>query len=246
MEQRKRQPSAVKRQQVHCQIATIPGRKKTLIQAIESLLPQVDSITLVFNGFSLPSGMSDYLITFGDKIDCWQFDKKPHFDGWKFYQANRHDGYILICDDDLVYPPDFAERMVAKCREYKNKTVVSIMGKIYSHFPVKSYYHDIDINLKATGEIPLDFIVQVPGTCGLCYHSKLLPELDETAFTGINADVYLAKYLKEKGILSVVTKHEEGWVKSTFEELGPGAESVFSMNKATDRKLTEMLNNIIL
>lgn len=88
-------------------MATFRGRERCVQEAIDSLVNQVDEIVLYDN------------------------ESNPDLtDNGKFYGLNilEEDCYYLSCDDDLIYPADYANRMVEAIE--RKGGIVSHHGRI--------------------------------------------------------------------------------------------------------------------
>jgi hypothetical protein len=101
-------------------MATFPGREGVLAVALDSLRNQTrppDAVHLYHNG------------------------KRPDLtDNGKFYGLREETDpcYYLTCDDDIIYPPDYIERMVAAIRRHGG--VVTHYGRILRG-EASNYYH---------------------------------------------------------------------------------------------------------
>ena len=107
-------------------IATIPGREAALQRCVESLRPQVDGVCVFYDKHGDPNAhvqrvfVSEY--RYGDRGD-----------GAKFYWLQRempemHNPFVLVCDDDLEYPPDYAVTM--KKHRDRSPGLVGVSGAI--------------------------------------------------------------------------------------------------------------------
>ena len=99
-------------------MATMAGREKYLDMAVNSLQRQVDEIIIYDNK-----------------------DKPGLTDNGKFYGLTEFSEpvYYLSCDDDLIYPPNYASDMVQAIR--RTGTIVTHHGRKLSGLG-KDYYHD--------------------------------------------------------------------------------------------------------
>ena len=209
---------------VIAQIATLKSRSFTLAKAVESLVRQGVKVKVIQNGPGTDRPMSD---------------------GWKFYNVNQHKGYVLICDDDILYPSDFAEKMIEKVEEYDRKAVITCMGKIMKPRPIKSFYHDELVCFKTFETLTEDREVKIPGTCAMAFHSSTCPDLDHTYFQSMNSDIWMGKYCKERGIKMIVTAHAGDWLTNLMPLNPPGTFSVFDEFKNNDEVMTYVVNSFL-
>ena len=91
-------------------IASYPARKGMLSQTITSLIDQVDHICVYLNSYMdipdyIQSGVEAGKITY---VVSSENDLRA---AGKFYWFGNK-GYFLFCDDDIIYPPDYAAVML--------------------------------------------------------------------------------------------------------------------------------------
>ena len=121
---------------VNLYMASLKDRQGTLRKSINSLLYQVDTIQV-----SLPFESPDWLQALQGKTNgavyAIQHDNSLR-DGSRFINADKKPGYCLVCDDDIEYPPDFVERMIAT---YNSRPMgfLTVMGKNLKPRPLQSY-----------------------------------------------------------------------------------------------------------
>ena len=111
------------------QVATYPGRIGNLPTMLESVAPQFDEIHVVLNEFGkrqqrllprLPN--VHYLLPEEDLKDTG-----------KFLREARADEYVFLLDDDLIFPPDYADTLVAYlARLPSSRVAVGVHGVVYS------------------------------------------------------------------------------------------------------------------
>lgn len=108
-------------------MATFPKRKEGLVNVIEALLPQVDRLNICLNEYNeIPS----FLIR--DKVHAF-IPPKDYRDVGKFliYDFDRQDD-IFYVDDDIIYPPNYVEKMKAAWEEYSEiSPIIGVHGVIY-------------------------------------------------------------------------------------------------------------------
>lgn len=90
-------------------LATYPPRFKTLLNVLKTLSPQVDVINLVLNEYeSVPELISQF-----ENVNpvIPMHDTK---DAGKFYTDVMEMEYVLLVDDDISYPPDYADKTITR------------------------------------------------------------------------------------------------------------------------------------
>lgn len=198
------------------QIATIPEREKTLQIAVESLYGQVDIVHVI------PDSPTD---------------------GWKFKGIESYDleDIILICDDDIKYPPDFAEKMIGYL-DFLGGGVVTCMGKNLKPRPIGSFYRDELECFKTFSDVKEFHQVEISGTCALAFRRKTFPDLTYKYFESINSDIWLGVYCKDRDIPCFVVPHSFDWLTNLMPLLPIDTPSVFDRFKNNDKHMTDLVN----
>src|SRR5690606_25815473 len=125
--------------------------------------------------------------------------------------------YHLISDDDLIFPPDYAERMIEAIEEHKRKAVVSFHGIDLWKFPIASYYNDRTV-YPCLERVSESKQVDLIGTGVMGYHTDLkeMKEFNQIEKLLPNmADIHMGIFLKKHSIPAYVIKHDKGWIKHT-------------------------------
>lgn len=195
---------------VYACLTTLPERIKALEETVASLLPQVDRLYIFLHGYNptdLPAFLEDpkiqlaYDIEWGDKGD-----------GDKFHWAKDLQGYVLICDDDLIYPPDYAKVMIESIERYQRKAIITFHGIVMLPLPIASYYDDRYV-YPCLGDVASEKPVQFGGTCVVGFHSDIGYDLSFEEKPVNMSDVHFGIWALEKGIPMYVVPHKAGWIR---------------------------------
>jgi len=221
---------------ITAQIASIPEREEMLRNTVESLLPQVWKLNVMLNGYDeIPRFLDDH------KITTYQLDNSTG-DAAKFLEVYEP-GYILTCDDDIIYPPDWVSTMT----EFVNKTesIVTIIGKIFKPKPVDTFYGTQDRLVAYHWNKPNYALhtVQVGGTGVMCFHTNhFRPRYEDFIYPNM-ADVWVAKFAYEQGVYIKVVPHNGQWI--TYQE-PPLRQTIWGacyFGDTDDRLQTEVFNS---
>jgi hypothetical protein len=122
-------------------IATHKGREETLKRTLESLYKQVDDIHVYDNE------KESFNATDNGKFHFLHIYQKPI--------------YALTCDDDLIYPPDYVERMIEGIEKYNSICTFhgrKLLGKGREYYKGHRSYaclhhfpNDCEIDVSGTG-----------------------------------------------------------------------------------------------
>jgi len=198
---------------VYACLTTLPERTQALEQTVNSLLPQVDKVFIFLHGYNpvdLPVFLED-----NPKIELAydiEWEDKGDIDKFHFVKEKKLDGYILICDDDLIYPPNYTDVMTKTVDQCQGKALVTAHGSIMFPLPIANYYTDRYV-FPCLGEVGELTQVHIGGTGVMAYHSTLGFDLDFTNKLINMADIHVGIWAKEKEIPIMVVPHEAGWIK---------------------------------
>jgi hypothetical protein len=188
-------------------LATMPGREKSLARTVASLLPQTDQLNVYLNGI--------------DRVpDCL---RAPHVhvarssehgdygDAGKFWWCHQDDAYMLTCDDDIVYPPDYVARIVYAIEHYQRAAVVGVHGIILRP-PILSYYRDRTV-LHCARPLAQDQSVHMVGTGCAGWHSSTLNLTLHHFQTPNMADVWFGVACQQQRVPVVCIARPSNWLK---------------------------------
>lgn len=215
-------------------IATLPGRIEQLKQTLVSITPQIDRLNLYLDGHDEPP--IEELIDYIEPIDTYFMragrDNRKRGDAGKFYWADQIQGYHFTCDDDLVYPPDYVEKMIAAIERHERRAIVGVLGSRFATYPV-GYYCSRVAHVHVLSANPRDQLVHVLGTGTVAYHTDTL-ELSPAHFPRPNmADPQLAVLAKRCGVSMVAVERPENWLRALVVD-GPTIFGEFKKSRNDD------------
>ena len=226
---------------ITAQLATIPSRIESVRKTIESLLPQVDMLRVMLNGHTfsqmhqLPHdypGVEFYLKC------CNKGDAE------KFFGAESLSGYVLTCDDDLIYPPDYAARMVEAVDKWKGNAIVSLHGRELKQGKIASYYAPSSRieAFRCLGDVPHDHLIQhgTVGTGVMAWNADNVTIRYDWFKSPNMADIWLAVNAKQLDIPMVIAAHREGWLTYIDQ---PEGTTIWEQHFGNDTKQTEIWNS---
>lgn len=197
-------------------VATIDGRESIFEKMKESIINQVDMLIVVYRS---PS------------------------DGFKFFGADRLQGYVFVLDDDILYPSDYVDEMIKAVEKYGRNAVICCSGKIMKPRPINDFYADEFKCLKTFERVEKDTVVEIPLTCAIAYHTDGVLHLCEHEMLHPNmADINLAIYCKQMGIPVICKAHSTDWLTNLMPELPPGTFTIFDSFRGNTSKQVELIN----
>src|SRR5882672_4127002 len=234
------------------QLSSIPERHSILHRVVSSLIEQVDEIHLNLavdvehlTARDEESGQYEY------KVSKWMnhakikitFHDNSLQDGSKFINAPTKQGhYVLVCDDDIAYPPNFAEHMTKLLHDpFKDKAILSCMGKILAPRPIRSYFKDEIACMKTFETQKALYAVEIPGTCAMVYCTDHVIITTE-AMLSPNSDICVGVWAKQHGVRCYTIPHSGGWLTDLTSLLPEGSPNMFDRYKGDDSELTAYIN----
>lgn len=183
-------------------IASVPEREQMLEKTVESLRPQVDEIRVALNSYS-------HLPKFLNKAEVVMLDNEKG-DAGKHYFADQFEGYLLSCDDDLIYPPDYADYMIAGVDKYK--CACSLHGRVYKFRPIINFQM-MFMGYPCLSTVQLDTGVDIGGTGVMCWHTDILKIRYEDFKSKNMSDLWFAKQCIEQGVKIMCLAHGGDYLK---------------------------------
>ena len=221
---------------IYANMATIPERIEMVKIVVKSIIDQVDHLYLFANNcYHELAHDGDMLY---DNLYTWSSDNEK-MDCEKFVAVDLQKGYIFTIDDDLIYPPDYVQTMIDHIERYKRKAIITLHGRTFGRFPIKSYYRD-ETRKGYHWDRPLAEDVQVHsgGTGVMAWHSDTITiDYDRITF-GNCADVWMAVFAREANVPIMCVAHETGWLQY----LDP-KETIYKKHYNDDKKITELYND---
>ncbi|WP_282120118.1 glycosyltransferase family A protein [Ruegeria atlantica] len=189
-------------------MASYPLREKMLLQAVRSILDQVDMLHLCMNDWKeVPSEYQDH-----PRVSAF-VPEEDQKDVGKFVTTPDPDDIVFLVDDDLIYSDDYVQRMV-KClgNHDADKVVIGTHGSTYSSTAPENVHQRTAIKF---GQ-PLQNMQRVDqlGTGALVALGRNIAPYEYMKTSQKFVDVRYARWLYENGIESwVIDREDWGFVR---------------------------------
>lgn len=226
-------------------MASVPGRNECLKNTILSLYHQVDEVRVFLNNYdevpsfllSLDKVKVESSKIWGDQGDSGKF----------FWADDETPGYRFTCDDDIVYPPDYVNRMITNLQHYNDRVVVGGHGIMLKQ-PVTDYYGQSQRKVyHFKNSVSGEFSCHILGTGVLAYKQGSIVISKKDFMYRNMADVWLAKLLQEQSVPMVRVATPNNWVREGLHNDGSIWASSFQEKlcpKNTRMVQTKVLNSI--
>jgi hypothetical protein len=209
-------------------------RIDSLVRTIKSIYDQCDEINIFLNDHEgeIPSQFLD------KKINLY-FSDNRYGDALKFAKLIESDGYYLTIDDDLIYPPNYVEHMITRCKEFLNKRVITLHGRKFSGQPITSFYSSYIEFYHCLRYQKRDAFIHFGGTGVMCFHTSLM-KIPIAYFELPNmADVWVGKYCFENNIQVLSIAHDKDFL--TYQ---PQKTTIFDTESNSDTAQTKIVNDL--
>ena len=207
-------------------IATMPSRIEGLEKALNSMLPQVDRVFVYLDNFtSVPGFLND-----SPKISVFRAEEVGNYHSSSRFLALGQSPCVLFpFDDDIIYPPDYAETLVSVLGAIGGRTMVGVHGRIFKP-PHKSYIRDAVMTHFATS-LPQNIHVHElgAGTCAFL-SGQLNFNVAQWPSTDMD-DLLLAIEAQKRSIRRIVIKRTANWLQPIAENQ---PDSLWSKTKQDD------------
>ncbi|MFV0361056.1 glycosyltransferase family A protein [Tropicimonas sp.] len=204
-------------------LATYPARRAAIPGVLAALAPQVDRLNLVLNEYdTVPDEARGF-----DNVNPI-LPPRDLKDVGKFYPDVAGADWVLMVDDDVIYPPDFVARSVAQMERFGDRGILGgYHGSIYAR-PKFSFnrrkfarwlsYRDRNIqmwrrNLTFYKELTQPTVVDQIATNAAILRADLMPGFAYMEDSQRFVDVRLAKWCFEHGILPVCLARPADWLR---------------------------------
>jgi len=202
-------------------MATYPPRESALIDVLDSIAHQVDRLNLVLNQYT---DVPDYIKSYPTVRPI--IPDEDTKDVGKFYPDVKGAEYVVLIDDDIIYPSKYVER------------TLDIMDKIFLERFLGGYYASIyyrpqfALNLKilrrylragrdqiagfrhafhSSAEVKTPLVVDQIGTGTAVLRTIDMPPYEYMRDSQKFVDVRLARWCFEQGITPVCLPRPQGW-----------------------------------
>ena len=220
-------------------LATIKERAESLEKTLESLAKNKEiDIIYVMADYMQPKEF--------DKVD-WLPMSNRLGDARKFfpYCNGEKADLWLFCDDDLIYPQNYAFECKRISTGWKD-CVWSYHGRTIKPRPLElpqSYYRQSRIEgYRCLFDVDGYHRVDPNGTLGtgvMFFKSGVL-KITWDMFKSANmADIWLTKFAVEQKKEMIVVPHKEGWIKHTMND-----KTIFEWHQWNDEEQTKLYNSI--
>ncbi len=185
---------------IRAHLATFPPRRRILRRVVDAILPQVDHLFVVLNGYDEVPG---YLRKDG-RVTAVIPDRDVK-DAGKFWFEPAPDDIVFTIDDDIGYPADYVQRTIAQADALGwEGNVFGYHGNALSDRGWVNFLFHQPLE-RATG-------VSLIGTGTMCAKGAAIPSLSEIEPHAGACDFAFGSWLNRQGILPWALPRAENWL----------------------------------
>jgi hypothetical protein len=130
-----------------------------------------------------------------------------------YYNCCEDDTYYFTIDDDILYPKNYAERLIENMKKYENKVVCCVHGCNINLQQSVDYYKRGRTVYHFKKELKEDTKVMIPGVGTSCFYKGLVKiNLEDFKISNMS-DPYLGYFLLKQKISIISIKRESMWLK---------------------------------
>ena len=199
-------------------MASVPTRRLMLQDCVASLLLQCDTVRVFLNDYPDVPAFLDHPRVEVRRSQDW--DDKGDAGKFGWIEVPDAPGYRVIVDDDLVFPPDFVERLSNRVNASGNRAIYALHGVLLKQ-PVTSYYDpDSRSVFHFQNALRQDRTCHVLGTNALCYYSEAVKMTWADFMFRNMADIFFARYAQQHGLPMVAIARPPNWVRQNAQDGG--------------------------
>jgi len=193
-------------------MATYPARRGIVPAVLDTLLPQVDRLFLYLNNYDeVPDFIRQHPLR--ERIVFILDPASQKRAAAKFSWLDTVRGFHLICDDDILYPPDYVARMRAAIDRRQRQAIVGVHGILFAR-NISDARSSRRAVFKFRDPLAADTPVHFLGTGTVALHTSTLARLDLSRFMAypIANDEVLAVSARGAGVPMICIAREADWL----------------------------------
>ena len=207
---------------IYISIATYLDEKRQigLEKAVKSLEGQYDQLFVYLNNYKkIPTflkGKKNIKCFISSRCDN-DLNDKGKFYALQFVES----GYFLTCDDDFIYPNDYAKNIVENIEKNKRKAIITHHGHYFLDNPITNYYHGRANRVWCTKENKKEMQVHVGGTGVMGFHTDTIRFSHKDFEEPFMSDVHLSLAAAKLKVPIICPPHKKDFViaiKGVFEK----------------------------
>ena len=188
---------------------TIPERYPNLARSLSILLDQADIFYLNLVNYpeipELPKSPKLQVNLVGQKGSEYRF---------AYYNLSETHDYYFTVDDDILYPKNYAEVMIANAEKYNHRALVCVHGTILDLTRVNNFYGPSRKGWNYKRPLETNQRVTLPGCGTLCISKRSGFKLNLEDFKVKNmSDTYIGCWAHQQKIPVYAVARKKKWLR---------------------------------
>lgn len=226
-------------------MASIPSRRAMLGDTVNSLLGQCDRVRVFLNNYpDVPDFLRHPRV---DVRRSQDWDDRGDAGKTFWLERDKEPGYRLIVDDDLIFPPDFADVMCAKVAAKEKKAIYATHGVLLKQ-PIQRYYDPQSraVTFHFAEPLPEDRAIHIATTGCTCFHSNLVKMRWHDFMYCNSADIWTTIYAQNNNISVLTPSRPKNWIREN--RLNKSTETIYhnSFKKTKTRFDSSLVQDAVL
>jgi glycosyltransferase involved in cell wall biosynthesis/MoaA/NifB/PqqE/SkfB family radical SAM enzyme/predicted O-methyltransferase YrrM len=189
-------------------IVSIPDRADDLRRLLVDIEDQVDDIRILLNEYeTVPEDL--YRFAKVSRIEASPKGELYASGAWDLLMPDD-EGYVLVMDDDIKYPPDYADTMIAKIEEHQRRAVVVVHGMDFRP-PFADFVVDRNMYHFETA-CRQDRVVHAGGVGTLVFHTSTIRPQSRDFPNPNFRDLWFAVLAAKREVPIVCIARDAGWL----------------------------------
>jgi len=191
-------------------IATMASRIETFQKVLPVIRAQVDHVYIYLDGYSTAPAFLAGL----DRITVQRAEDVGNLHASSRFLCLRDltaPAVVAMVDDDIIYPPDYVDRLVGALQRLEGNAVVGVHGRVFTP-PHQSYVRNTTV-LHFMRQLAQPCHVHVLGS-GTCAFVSNMLDVDPRKWSRYDMDdIYVAIEAQQRGLPRIAVARAEGWLK---------------------------------
>lgn len=217
-------------------IATMASRVETFRKVLPVIHAQVDHVSVYLDGYTAPPAFLENV----DRITVRRAGDLHASSRFLSLRDLNSPTVVVIVDDDIIYPSDYVDRLVAALQRFEGEAVVGVFGRVFFP-PHESYVRDARA-AHFEAELPHYQFVHELGT-GTCAFVSSNLEIDPTEWGRYDMDdINVAIEAQRRRLPRIAVARQRGWLKAHSERQ---PDSLWVKAKADDSEHSRRMRTLL-
>jgi hypothetical protein len=220
-------------------MATMASRLETFRKVLPVIHAQVDHVFIYLDGYTaFPKFLENF-----DRVTVYKAEDVGNLhcsSRFLCLQELNAPAVVAMVDDDIIYPPNYIDRLVGELKECDGNAIVGVHGRIFVP-PHKSYVRDAVVYHFAK-ELPRSRHVHAVGVGTCAFVASNFPvNPREWGRTDMD-DINVAIEAQRRGLPRTAIARADGWMKPHPE---PQADSIWNKMRADDSEQSRLMRTLL-